>query len=158
MCGATKSIEPIAAVTRSLGEKFVLIFHLERGMTGRIWLAPFIAFACILGSTAAFAQSVGADEAVTSYGAVIQKLGLTPVQKSAIYNAVVQQRVRASTTQIEPTVGAPVSRSVQLAELPRQAEIDGALSLKYAMVADDVIIVDPIRLRVVDIIHGSTSP
>jgi hypothetical protein len=30
--------------------------------------------------------------------------------------------------------------------------------LKYAMVGDDVVVVDPVTMRVVDIIHGSTRP
>jgi len=139
-------------------EEFVLIFHLERGMTGRIWLAPFIAFACIAGSAAALAQSVGADEAVTSYGAVTQKLGLTPAQKSAIYNAVLRQRVRPFTTRIEPTVGAPVSRTVELGNLPDQQGVIDAMFLKYAMVAGDVVVVDPVRMRVADVIHGNITP
>jgi len=127
-------------------------------MRGRAWLSPFVVVAIFVGSAGAFAQSLSVDEAVTSRGAVTQKLGLTPMQKSAIYNAVVQQRARASTTRIEPIVGAPVSGSVQLAELPDRAGIDDAMFLKYAMVADDVVVVDPIMMRVVDVIHGSIRP
>jgi hypothetical protein len=59
---------------------------------------------------------------------------------------------------IDPTIGATVSRSVELADLPDQAGIDDSFVLKYAMVEGDVVVVDPIRMRVVDIIHGSTRP
>ena len=61
-------------------------------------------------------------------------------------------------TQIEATVGASVSRSVPLAELPDQTGLVDASFLRYAMVADDVVVVDPIRMRVVDVIHGHLRP
>ena len=127
-------------------------------MTGWTRLAPFIALVVVFGPANAGAQSLAADEAVTPYGAVTQQLGLTPAQKSAIYNAVLQQRVRASTTRIDPAVGAPVSRSIELAAIPEQAGIADVASLKYAVVADDVVVVDPIRMRVVDVIHRSIGP
>jgi hypothetical protein len=127
-------------------------------MIGRNWVVPCIVLAFFLVTAACHAQSVGPDEAVGAHGAVTQKLALTSAQKSAIYNAMLQQRVRASTTRIEPTVGAPVSPSIALSELPNQTGIDGAIFLKYAMVEDDVVVVDPIEMRVVEIIHGSTSP
>ena len=59
--------------------------------------------------------------------------------------------------QIDAIVGAPVSRSVTLAELPDQTGLVDATFFKYAMVADDVVVVDPIRLRVVDVIRGNTG-
>jgi hypothetical protein len=51
-----------------------------------------------------------------------------------------------------------VSRSVPLAELPDQTGLTEASFLKYAMVADDVVVVDPIRMRVVDVIRGDFRP
>jgi hypothetical protein len=127
-------------------------------MIGRNWVARCIVLAFFLGTGACYAQSVGPDEAVGAHGAVTQKLALTPAQKSAIYNAVLQQRVRASTTRIEPAVGAPVSRSIELAAIPEQAGIADATFLKYAVVAGDVVVVDPIGMRVVDVIHRSIGP
>ena len=127
-------------------------------MTGWVRLPPFVVLTLFLGTANAVAQSVGADEAITSQGAVTPTVGLTPAQKSAIYNAIVRQRVRASSTQIQATVGASVSRSVPLAELPDQTGLVDAAFLKYAMVADDVVVVDPIRMRVVDVIHGHIRP
>jgi hypothetical protein len=127
-------------------------------MTGWVRLPPFVVLTLFLGTANAIAQSAGADEAITSHGAVTQTVELTPAQKSAIYNAIVRQRVRASPTQIEATVGASVSRSVPLAELPDQTGLTEASFLKYAMVADDVVVVDPIRMRVVDVIRGNFRP
>jgi hypothetical protein len=144
---------------------------MERGLNGRIWLSPFAALmaafgfflALFIGTAAAVAQTVGPDEAVKpDDGVVTEQLALTPAQKSAIYNAVLQQRVRASTTRIPAatpvTVGGTVPPVVGLADLPDQAVADnfGTMFLKYAMVEDDVVVVDPITMRVVEIIRGST--
>lgn len=127
-------------------------------MTGWVRLPPFVVLTLLLGTANAIAQSVGADEAITSHGTVTQTVELTPAQKSAIYNAIVRQRVRASSTQIEATVGASVSRSVPLAELPDQTGLVDATFLRYAMVADDVVVVDPISMRVFDVIRGNIRP
>ena len=127
-------------------------------MTGWVRLPPFVVLTLFLGTANAIAQSVGADEAITSQGTVTPTVGLTLAQKSAIHNAIVRQRVRASSTQIQATVGASVSRSVPLAELPDQTGLVDAAFLRYAMVADDVVVVDPIRMRVVDVIHGHIRP
>jgi hypothetical protein len=149
-----------------------MILHMERGMTGRTWLPPYgallAAFAFILalfvGSAAAVAQTVGPDEAANPDGAGGQQLALTPAQKSAIYYAVLQQRVRASTSMVPVAspveVGAPVSPAVGLADLPNQAATDnfGTMYLKYAMVEDDVVVVDPITMRIVEIIRGNARP
>jgi hypothetical protein len=162
--------EPIGAITRSSGKDHYL--HMERGMNGRIWLPPFAALvaafgfflALFIGTVAAVAQTVGPDEAVKPDGAVTEQLALTPAQKSAIYNAVLQQRVPASTTRIPVAipveVGAPVSPAVGLADLPDQAAADnfGPMFLKYAMVEHDVVVVDPITMRVVEIIRGNARP
>ncbi len=127
-------------------------------MTGWVRFSSFVALVWLLGIASALAQSAGADEAITSQGRVTQAAGLTAAQKSAIYNAIVRQRMPATSTQIEATVGAPVSRSATLAELPDQTGLADASFLKYAMVADDVVVVDPIRMRVVDVIRGNFRP
>ncbi len=86
-------------------------------MTGWVRLPPFIVLTLFLGTANAIAQSVGADEAITSQGTVTQTVGLTLAQKSAIYNAIVRQRVRASSTQIEATVRVS-ARSSRLQSCP----------------------------------------
>lgn len=113
-----------------------------------------------LGSTGARAQSIGPDEAVKPDGAVSQQLALTAAQRTAIYNAVVAQRPRVSSIAIPGAVGAAVSPTAQLSDLPDQTAADNpwAAFLKYAMVEDDVVVIDPVRMRVVDIIHGGVRP
>lgn len=117
-----------------------------------------VGLALIFGVASSKAQSVAVDEAVTAQGAVSQTVVFTPAQKYAIYNAIVRQRVRAATARIQATVGASVPRSVTLAELPGQSGLADAMVLKCAMVADDVVVVDPIRMRVVDVIRGNGRP
>jgi hypothetical protein len=119
-------------------------------------LAALIFFST--GVSATFAQGIGPDEGVSPDGEIAQPLSLTPSQKSALYNAVLQQRGRMSTMRINPTIGATVSRAVALSDLPDQAGIDNAFVLKYAMVEGDVVVVDPIQMRVIDVIHGDTRP
>lgn len=125
----------------------------------RILPAAVLALLCsvaFLSSVAgASAQSLGPDEGVNSEG---PSLSLTPSQKSALYQAVLQQRGRRSTMRLDPTIGATVPRAVELSDLPDQAGLDDMFDLKYAMVEGDVVVVDPIRMRVVDVIHGSARP
>lgn len=124
-------------------------------------LAILIFFLATVGATTrALAQNNGSDETFNTEGAVIPKLALTEAQKAAIYKAVLQQHVRSTTgdpVAVPASVGAPVSPAVELNELPDQAaaEVSVAVDLKYAMVADDVVVVDPIGMRVVEVIHGS---
>jgi hypothetical protein len=129
-------------------------------MTSRIWVPFLMVLAFILGMTGANTQVIGPDEAVKPEGGVTQQLALTAAQKSAIYNAVMQQRIRVAGAAIPVAVGAPVSSAAALSELPDMAVADNpaATFLKYAMVEDDIVVVDPVKMRVVEIIHGSARP
>jgi hypothetical protein len=131
-------------------------------ISGRLQLLPFVVAAILLGGAAGavHAQTIGPDEAVTPQGTVTQKLALTEAQKSAIYNAVLGQRVRSATTAIRAAVGAPVPHAIALSDIPVQTLFDqdslddsrGNL-LKYAIVEGEVVVIDPIQMRVVDVIH-----
>jgi hypothetical protein len=126
-------------------------------MKCRIWLTPLVFLAFLTGSGAAFGQSVGPDEVADAQGTLTPTPALTAAQKSAIYNAVRAQRVRSSTTAIQTNIGAPVPPSVTLSDLPPQDDTDDPTFLKYAMVEGDVVVVDPVRMRVVDIIRGGVG-
>jgi len=123
-----------------------------------ILFLPALILTAPLASSGTFAQSLGTTEAVDHDGILRGELTLTPTQKSALYHAVLQQRARPTTASIDPRVGAAVSRSLELSDLPSLGGIDDETVLKYAMVQGDLVVVDPIRMRVVDIIHGSTRP
>ena len=129
-------------------------------MIADLRISTFVLFALLSGGGSAGAQSPGPGEAIAPNRAVTQQLGLTPVQRSAIYNAVMRQRVRDSSRRMAAIIGAPVAPSAVLPDLPEEAAlgIGEANLLKYAMVADDVVVVDPISMRVVDVIHRGTSP
>jgi hypothetical protein len=129
-------------------------------MSGRIWLPPFAAIAFFFGTAAAFAQTVGAEESINPDGVAARHLTLTAAQRSALYTAVMQQKVRISINSIPVAIGASVPSTLALRDLPDDAvaEQPWADLLKYAMVEDDVVVVDPIAMRVVDIIRGSARP
>jgi Protein of unknown function (DUF1236) len=113
-----------------------------------------------LGSTAALAQSAAPDEAIQPNGTVAQTLALTAGQRSAIYNIVMRERAKPHADQIAAAVGAPVPPTTTLVDLPDQATADNpsAALLKYAMVHGDVVVVDPVAMRVVDVIRNGVKP
>ena len=117
---------------------------------------PFIIMG--FGSTDALAQSAGPDEAVQPNGAVMQHVALTAGQKSAIYNAVIRQATRPRAEQMCAAVGAPVPPFAELSDLPDAASVGMPGVLKYAMVATDVVVVDPVAMRVVDVIRNGAKP
>ncbi len=85
-----------------------------------------------------------------------KQLQLTEVQKGAIAEAV--RRERKAVT--EPphfvvSVGAPVPPAIELYMLPDGvlSEVPAAKSVKYTVVDNQLILVDPTTMRVVDIIQ-----
>jgi hypothetical protein len=114
----------------------------------------------LFGMAPALAQSAGPDEAIQPNGTVAQSLVLTAGQRSAIYNIVIRQRVKPHADQIAVAVGTPVPPTIELVDLPDQVTADNpsAALLKYAMVANDVVVVDPVAMRVVDVIRNGAKP
>ncbi len=109
---------------------------------------------------AALAQSAGPDEAIQPDGTLRQNLALTAGQRSAIYNIVIRQRAKPHADPMSIAVGAPVPPTIDLVDLPDQATADNpsAALLKYAMVHGDVVVVDPVAMRVVDVIRNGAKP
>jgi hypothetical protein len=129
-------------------------------MTGRIAL-PISIVAALLALTARMpqtaAQAVGPDEAHGAPARLAPHIGLSPARKRAIYAAVSRQRLRTPAADIPLSVGATVPRSAVLLTLPEEARSDDLSDqyLKYATVDDNVVLVDPINMRVIDIIRGT---
>jgi hypothetical protein len=131
-------------------------------MTGRAVL-PIVVAALLAaaGISPADAQALGPSEAHGFSTSVKPNIALTASQKSAIYGAVLRQRLRStSAADIPLIVGAPVPRSAPLLALPDEAASDeyAAQSLKYAIVEGNVVLVDSISMHVVDILHGGVGP
>jgi hypothetical protein len=117
-------------------------------------------FGLFFSVAAALAQSAGLDEAIQPDGTLRQNLALTAGQRSAIYNIVIRQRAKPHADPTSIAVGAPVPPTIDLVDLPDQATADNpsAALLKYAMVHGDVVVVDPVAMRVVDVIRNGAKP
>ena len=114
----------------------------------------------LAGSSVAVAQSQGPDESHGVAEHAQRTIALTSSQKRAIYVAVSHQRLRTSVANIPLVVGAPVPSATPLLALPDEAAaaVEAAQFLKYAMVDGNVVLVDSINMRVIDIIRGGGSP
>jgi Protein of unknown function (DUF1236) len=120
----------------------------------------FALLGLFFGIAPALAQSAGPDEAIQPNGTVRQDLALTAGQRSAIYNIVIRERVKPQADHLAAAVGAPVPPTIELVDLPDQATVNNpsAAVLKYAMVHGDVVVVDPVAMRVVDVIRNGAKP
>lgn len=129
-------------------------------MRNILQLSAAALFGLLFAMAPALAQSAGPDEAIQPNGTVRQNLALTAGQRSAIYDIVIRQRAKPYADQIIVTVGAPVPPTIDLVDLPVQATADNpsAALLKYAMVHGDVVVVDPVAMRVVDVIRNGVKP
>jgi hypothetical protein len=125
---------------------------------------------CCVGMSCASAQSdngganadvggaaAGGDAGIS--GAIQQKLLLTPAQRSAIYQEVSSDKTKTASKGFSPVIGGDVPPMIELYALPDDifAEIPAAKLYKYTMVENKVVVVDPTRMRVIDVI-GSGTP
>jgi hypothetical protein len=109
--------------------------------------------ATVVGGGVAAAQTAGIEEAVSEQG-VASKLALTPSQRSAIY-----QEVQTDTSKVAPSrfaahVGAEVPPMIELYMLPDDilANSPETKLYKFTKVDDQVVLVDPTRMRVIAVI------
>jgi Protein of unknown function (DUF1236) len=83
-------------------------------------------------------------------------LELTPAQRSAIYATVANQKLATPPpANLHVSVGADLPPSMQLYDWPESvaADVPAAKIYKYTVVQDQVVVADPTRMRVVDIIR-----
>jgi hypothetical protein len=85
-------------------------------------------------------------------------LALTPAERTAIRNAVRQDQARPSAkmpANAPMSVGVQLPASTALRILPDNAlaQAPAAKTLQYTMIEDQVVLVDPTNMRVVDIIN-----
>jgi hypothetical protein len=83
------------------------------------------------------------------------QIQLTTAQKTAILDAVRQEGKKVSPgTSFVASVGGPVPPQLELYVLPDRAlaTVPAAKSVKYTVMQDQIVLVDPTTMRVVDLI------
>ena len=116
----------------------------------------------LVGGLGAAAQSTppgppGTDSGVS--GAIEQKLILSPTQRTAIYDQVSKDKSKVAPKGFSPVIGADVPPMIELYMLPDEAVagVPAAKLYKYTMVEGKVVLVDPTKMRVVDVIGPPPS-
>jgi hypothetical protein len=89
------------------------------------------------------------------HSALNQDLDLTRAQKDALYDAVIKDKSKTSPVSFPAQIGSEVPPTIELYQLPDEAVPDNpaAKLYKYTLIKDQVIVVDPTKMRVVDVIH-----
>jgi Protein of unknown function (DUF1236) len=93
------------------------------------------------------------DETVSAQG-MAPKLELTPAQRSAIYQEVHKDKSKVAPSRFATQVGADVPPMIELYALPDDivANNPEAKLYKFTRVDDQVVLVDPTKMRVVAVI------
>jgi Protein of unknown function (DUF1236) len=120
-----------------------------------------LALSLALGAGLAAAQTRAPDGLQPPVGAVNPanpaQLQLTPAQKAAILTAVREKSasIRPSTTGFSVAVGEMVPPSIELYLLPDNAlaQVPEAKAVKYTVVQNQVVLVDPTTLRIIDVLR-----
>jgi hypothetical protein len=106
-------------------------------------------------ASAQYGRSQTDDGGASSVGAPLApKLGLTAAQRNAIYQAVSKDRSKIAPRRFPAVVGADVPPMIELYAL-RDDAVSGNPAAKfyqYTMVQDQVVLVDPTTMRVIDVI------
>lgn len=94
----------------------------------------------------------GGDVGVS--GAIEQKLILSPAQRQAIYEEVSKDKSKVAPKDFSPVIGGDVPPMIELYALPDDAiaSVPAAKIYKYTMVENKVVVVDPTKMRVIDVI------
>ncbi len=119
-----------------------------------------LALSLVLGAGIATAQTRPPDGLQPPVGAVNPanpaQLQLTPAQKTAILNAVREKsaNVRPSIS-FSVAVGEMVPPSIELYLLPDNAlsQVPEAKAVKYTVVQNQVVLVDPTTMRIIDVLR-----
>jgi hypothetical protein len=116
--------------------------------------AGVIALIWSVGTRHVDAQATDPGSPPPSLGSSDQKLVLTQAQRRAIYAAATRNRTKPPQRRFPAEIGAEVPAMIELNPLPDEAVADNptAKFYEYTMVQDRVVLVDPTRMRVVDVI------
>jgi hypothetical protein len=105
------------------------------------------------GALVADAQTDPVEETTTA-GGVASKLDLTPAQRIAIYQETHKDNSKVAPRRFAANVGADVPPMIELYTLPDGVIADNSVTklYKYTRVDDQVVLVDPLHMRVVAVI------
>jgi hypothetical protein len=120
----------------------------------KIALGMLVCAALATGGTGdARSQTNNIDEMVNN-GGVAPNLELTSVQRSAIYQAVHRDKTRAAPNRFAASIGADVPPMIELYALPDEVLADNPVAklYKFTRVDEQIVLVDPTKLRVVAVI------
>ena len=134
-------------------------------------IAGMLMLGCCIGGYPAVAQTNG-DGAGTSTGAgtkggdvgvsgaIEQRLILSPAQRQAIYEEVSKDKSKVASKDFSPVIGGDVPPMIELYALPDDAlaSVPAAKIYKYTMVENKVVVVDPTKMRVIDVIGPPGTP
>ena len=129
-------------------------------------IAGMLMLGCCLGGSLAVAQTNNGDGVsvgtgtgakggdVGVSGAIEQKLILSPAQRQAIYEEVSKDKSKVAPKDFSPVIGADVPPMIELYALPDEAvaSVPAAKIYKYTMVENKVVVVDPTKMRIIDVI------
>src|ERR1700733_13707936 len=126
---------------------------MEEPMTRRAATILALAILALTSATGVhYARSQTDDAgALNTGGAGAQNLQLTAAQRSAIYAAVSKDKSKVAPQPFPTTIGADVPPMIELYALPDEAAApDPTIKFyKYTVVLDQVVLVDPTKMRVV---------
>jgi hypothetical protein len=100
------------------------------------------------------AQATDPGNAPPSLSSSDQKLVLTQAQRRAIYAAATRDQIKPPQRRFPAEIGAEVPPMIELNPLPDEAVADNptAKFYEYTVVQDRVVLVDPTKMRVIDVI------
>lgn len=113
-----------------------------------------MALVCCSGLHRAAAQGGSVDPATSLGGAAEPQLVLTVAQRQAIYAAASKDKSKTARVPFPVKVGASVPPMIELYTLPDDAVAGNSAAkfYEYTMVENQVVVVDQIKMRVIDII------
>jgi hypothetical protein len=126
-----------------------------RGHRGRRMALSILIWASVAatGIGATNAQTNDIDETVNT-GGVAPDLELTPTQRGAIYQAVHRDKNHVAPNRFAAKIGADVPPMIELYALPDEVVADNPVAklYKFTRVEEQVVLVDPTKMRVVAVI------
>ena len=92
-------------------------------------------------------------------GAIEEKLVLSPAQRNAIYDQVSKDKSKVAAKSFSPEIGADVPPMIELYTLPDDilANNPETKLYKFTKVDDQIVLVDPTKMRVIAVIGPRTK-